>query len=148
MGRWTAIVLATAVLAGCGGGGDGAPGTDLPLAYLHLYGGVVGGVAEARIERDGAATVDGGRAPGCERGTRRFRMTADELDRVRRLVEPMRDVRPRKRETPAGEAPTVRLTFDDFELLYTGFEPLPEDVKALVDELERLVNDHCARGGP
>ena len=146
---WPATALALLAVAGCGGGG-GDPEPDrasLPVTYFRSYGGIVGGLSELRVEADGRATVSG-TPPGrrCRRrGERhRFRLTGAELARLRSLVATLPGIEPRTRVEHGVEGePTIRVEAGEVALRYVGLGVTPEPAEPLVDELERLVSNHC-----
>ena len=125
------LIVLVAWFTGCG--------DDGPLVtYERGFGGIAGGHATLRIERDGTAKC----------GSSNFRLQDAELDRLRDRVAAAEDVRPRTRDLRGVEAPTVHVITDDYELDYVGLQAVPASAFPLTTELDRLIANHCEREGP
>lgn len=129
------LALTAALLAGCGGEDSSAATLRGPLEYSR-EGGLRGVSEQLTIQRDGRSRVVGGR-----RGTRSFKLSRTELDRVARLVGSA-DIG--RIEVPEGGGADVfyyavsyrgsTLEFDD--------TTVPDEARDLVGALQRIVRVH------
>jgi hypothetical protein len=128
--------LVIALLALAGGGSAEARG---PLVTFHRdYGGIVGGSADLRIERDGRATSTrcGDGAP-FTLGPKQLHALRADLRRARHHAHP------RTREQYSSEAPAVDITSGTMHLRYVGFGVAPRAAQPLIDRLDRIATRGC-----
>jgi hypothetical protein len=142
-GRITGVAtLLIALLALAGSGSAEARG---PLVTFHRdYGGIVGGSADLRIERDGRTAAEARPPGGCGDERRTFRLSAGQLQKLRAdLRHARRKARPRKREQYSSEAPAVDITSGTMHLRYVGFGVAPPAAQPLIDRLDRIAVRNC-----
>jgi hypothetical protein len=134
--------LLIALLALAGGGSAEASG---PLVTFHRdYGGIVGGRADVRIERDGHTVADARPPGGCANQQRTFRLTHKQLHALRADLRHARHkAHPRKREEYSSEAPAVDITSGTMHLRYVGFGVAPRAAQPLIDRLDRIAVRNC-----
>jgi hypothetical protein len=147
--RLAALVLAAAVLAGCGGGGD-APELGSSVDYVHNSGGVAGYRLSVHVALgDGRVTAEGtsSQAP-CAPGRHAAKLPAAELARLKDALAAADLPHAESLNEPQVEAPDRRIQSGEVVFRHVGFEPLPENVQPLVDELERAASSACRAGGP
>jgi len=118
---------------------------DAPLVTYHLeYGGIVGGVADGTVQRDGRATTASTR---CDGRTHHFRLRVKQLRQLRAdLRHARRHAHPRERDVGGPEASLAEVTSRRLHLRYHGFGSVPRGAEPLVDDLYRIATMRCPNG--
>jgi hypothetical protein len=139
------LLIAAALLAGCGGNDDRTEGEPVlsngALATYTRTGGVGGLDERMRINPDGTATLTYGEPVNTERS---FELTGAELDRVRTLLEEADFA-----SMPASPEPTGCADCFVYTVEYGGDSVTYDDatepsasIEALVDGLGELAGGH------